>query len=294
MTTVKDSYYALAIRAGSYDPDVRDEPLARPRSLILYVYGGFVRRLGGWISVASLVRLLGDLGVEPPTVRAALMRMKRIGLLTSSRRLGAGGYALTQEAWRILDEGDRRILASRQAARLGDGWVLAVFSIPEARRDERHRLRSRLVWLGFGTVAPGAWIAPRRQLVEVRSELTALALNGYVELFEVAAQDLPEARRLVRRAWDLERLAGLYEGFTAKWEPVLETWAAATPPDGGRAFTDYVRAIADWRRLPFLDPGLPPELLPPDWPGDRASWVYFSLLERVDGPALEHVKARCQ
>src|SRR5919201_5607829 len=137
--------------------DVHDEPLARPRSLILYVYGGFVRRLGGWIAVAALVRLLGDLGVEPPTVRAALMRMKRIGLLASSRRLGAGGYALTPEAWRILDEGHRRILASRQAARLGDGWVLAVFSIPEARRDERHPLRNRLLWLRFRTLAPGGW-----------------------------------------------------------------------------------------------------------------------------------------
>jgi phenylacetic acid degradation operon negative regulatory protein len=275
---------------------VSDEPgapLARPRSLILYVYGGFVRRLGGWISVAGLIRLLGDLSVEPPTVRAALLRMKRIGLLASSRRLGGGGYALTPEAWRLLDEGDRPILASRQAARLGDGWVLAVFSIPERQRDDRHRLRGRLTWLGFGTVAPGVWIAPRRQLGEVREALASLQPNGYVELFEVAAQDLPEARSLVRRAWDLDRLARLYDEFTARWEPVLETWSATVaPPDAGRAFADYVHAIADWRRLPFLDPGLPPEVLPPDWPGDRAAWVYFSLLERVDGPALEHVRAR--
>ena len=92
----------------------------RPRSQILYIYGGFVRRLGGWLPVSTLLGLMSDLGVEPPAVRAAVMRMKSGGLLSSSRRGGVAGYALTPKAWQILEEGDRRILTAREPASLAD------------------------------------------------------------------------------------------------------------------------------------------------------------------------------
>ena len=42
----------------------------------------------------------------------------------------------------------------------------------------------------------------------------------------------------------------------------------------GQAFADYVRVLTAWRRLPFLDPGLPPELLPADWHGTRAAELF--------------------
>ncbi len=57
---------------------------ARPRSLILYVYGGFVRRLGGWLAVADLITLMRDLGVDAQGVRGAVARMKHGGLLINS------------------------------------------------------------------------------------------------------------------------------------------------------------------------------------------------------------------
>ena len=49
------------------------------------------------------------------------------------------------------------------------------------------------------------------------------------------------------------------------------------PADPGQAFADYVRVLTAWRRLPFLDPGLPPELLPADWHGARAAELFGQL-----------------
>ena len=80
-------------------------------------------------------------------------------MLEPDRRDGAAGYALSALGRGILAEGDRRIF-DRPRARLGDGWLLAVFSVPEPERRRRHTLRSRLTWLGFGTVSAGVWIAP--------------------------------------------------------------------------------------------------------------------------------------
>jgi phenylacetic acid degradation operon negative regulatory protein len=262
--------------------------LARPRSQILYIYGGFARRLGGWLPVSALVELMAELGVEPPAVRAAVTRMKGGGLLSSSRRAVAG-YALTPRARQILEEGDRRILTAREPANLADGWVLVIFSVPESERDKRHKLRSYLRWLGFGTLASAAWIAPRRSRAELETVLDRADLLDYTERFDVSYGGLEASRRLARKCWDLSELGSMYSRFAIHWGPVLQRWRAeqAAPRD---AFAQYISLIAEWRRLPFLDPGLPLEILPDDWEGEKAKSIYFALLGQIDSAALAHVR----
>ncbi len=57
----------------------------------------------------------------------------------------------------------------------------------------------------------------------------------------------------------------------------------------GRAFADYVQALTSWRRLPYLDPGLPDAVLPKGWTGARAAELFLDLRERLAGPAEEFV-----
>src|SRR3546814_9206343 len=52
-----------------------------PRRLIVTVYGLYARERGGRLSVASLVRMLADLGIDDQAVRSAVSRLKRRGLL---------------------------------------------------------------------------------------------------------------------------------------------------------------------------------------------------------------------
>ena len=122
---------------------------ARLRHLIITVYGLYARHDGGWLSVATLIRLLADLGIDEPAVRSAISRLKRRGILQARRHDGAAGYQLSAEALAILREGDARIFR-RGRATPADGWVLAVFSVPESERHRRHVLRSELTRLGFG------------------------------------------------------------------------------------------------------------------------------------------------
>ena len=35
--------------------------------------------------------------------------------------------------------------------------------------------------------------------------------------------------------------------------------------------------LTEWRRLPYLDPGLPLDVLPPDWNGSRAAELFTDL-----------------
>jgi phenylacetic acid degradation operon negative regulatory protein len=262
-----------------------------PRSLIVTLYGAYGRTPGGGaLAVAELIRLMDVLGVDAPSVRSSVSRLKRRGLLVAERALdGAAGYALSGEARELLDDGDERILG-RPGPRPADGWLLAVFSVPEAERNKRHLLRSRLGRLGFGTVAPGVWIAPDRFRDETLHTLRRLGLDPYVDLFHGEHAGFTATAEAVARWWDLDALAALHEEFLRVWEPVLRSWHQRPERPPAEAYRDHLLALDSWRELPYADPGLPAVLLPAHWPGGRSADVFLQLHALLREPALSHVR----
>ncbi|POX44229.1 PaaX family transcriptional regulator [Streptomyces sp. Ru71] len=251
-----------------------------PRSLIVTLYGAYGRFVPGPVPVAELIRLLAAVGVDAPSVRSSVSRLKRRGLLLPARtERGAAGYELSPQAEQLLADGDRRIYAATPAE--DEGWVLAVFSVPESERQKRHVLRSRLAGLGFGTAAPGVWIAPARLYEETRHTLQRLGLDGYVDFFRGEHLGYTPTAEAVARWWDLAAIAKEHEAFLDRHEPVLHAWQQRpdTPPED--AYRDYLLALDSWRHLPYTDPGLPARLLPADWPGVRSVAVFQALHERL-------------
>ncbi|MEY9860267.1 phenylacetic acid degradation operon negative regulatory protein [Catenulispora sp. GAS73] len=258
-----------------------------PRSLIVSFFGAYGRELGGWIAVADLVTLLGRLGVDAPAVRSAVSRQKQRGFLQARQVGGVAGYSLSEQAQEILADGDRRIYL-RQDVKLSDGWVLAVFSVPETERHRRHLLRSRLSRLGFGATAPGVWIAPSHLAEEARHTLERLELAEYVDLFRADYLAYGDLRESAARWWDLGAVQAGYAEFS---EQFLATEKNAGAADDADAFATYLLALDAWRRMPYRDPGLPPELLPEDWRGTQAADIFFGLHDRLRGRGLSYVKS---
>lgn len=251
-----------------------------PRSLIVTLYGAYGRFMPGPVPVAELIRLLAAAGVDAPSVRSSVSRLKRRGLLLPARTASGGaGYELSPEARQLLDDGDRRIYAT--APPEDEGWVLAVFSVPESERQKRHVLRSRLAGLGFGTAAPGVWIAPARLYEESRHTLRRLHLDPYVDFFRGEHLGFAPTAEAVARWWDLTAIAKEHERFLDVHAPALHAWErrSDTPPE--EAYRDYLLALDSWRHLPYTDPGLPTALLPADWPGVRSAQVFRGLHERL-------------
>ncbi len=251
-----------------------------PRSLIVTLYGAYGRFAPGPVPVAELIRLLAAVGVDAPSVRSSVSRLKRRGLLVPARTAqGAAGYELSDQARQLLQDGDRRVYATEPPA--DEGWVLAVFSVPESERNKRHVLRSRLAGLGFGTAAPGVWIAPARLYEETAHTLQRLGLDPYVDFFRGEHLGFTPTAEAVARWWDLAAVAALHEAFLDRHAHVLRAWEqrSDTPPE--EAYRDYLLALDSWRHLPYADPGLPARLLPEDWPGARSAAVFRGLHERL-------------
>lgn len=266
----------------------------RSKSLIYDLYGAYIRPLGGWVAVADLIALMSQLGVDEQAVRSSVSRLSRKGMLVRRRREGQVGYALSDDAAAMLEEGDLAIFSGMKPARLADGWVLVAFSVPEPERGKRHQLRSQLTWLGYGNLASGIWIAPRRVLARTVDTVQRLGLEAYVDVFEAdyhAFEDLPD---LVRRCWDLDGLAAMYAAFVREAEPVLQRWRGSRNGDDRQAFVDYTSMLHQWRKMPFLDPGLPLELLPAQWQGQVAARLFNDILERLEKRARRYVESIVQ
>ncbi|OSY40618.1 Transcriptional repressor PaaX [Pseudonocardia autotrophica] len=280
------------MQASSYDDSVtvvgekRPDGLlgAQPRRLIVSLYGLYARERGGWLSVAALVRLMADLGVDGQAVRSAVSRLKRRGLLEPERRDGSAGYRLSEAGGLILAEGDVRIFDRRRADPV-DGWLIVVFSVPEAEREKRHQLRAALTRLGLGTVAPGVWIAPAHLESAVTATVDRAGLRGFTEMFRSTQVDGRPLRESVPKWWDLEVLRLQYTEFLDRFRPAL---ARAETGSDRTAFADFVEAVTVWRRLPYLDPGLPLAALPAGWEGVAAESLFEALGDALAAPARRH------
>ncbi|MBW8871701.1 MAG: hypothetical protein JF618_05880 [Leifsonia sp.] len=251
-------------------------------ALLRTVVGSVLRPIGGWMSAAGAVRLMDDLGVPSTTARSSLARLCSRGVLRREPRDGIAGYALEPAAVPMLESGDARIFGERTEA---SAWCLLSFSFPERRRASRDRLRRRLAALGCGSVADGLWIAPAALEDEVAAAVGIPSDDhGVVALFAdtVPRGDLAAG---LARWYDLPAIRAVHESFVGHFSGV------AAPADDGQAFALWMRALDEWRVIPYRDPGLPSAALPAGWPGAASAALFQRLRTDLEGRAVAYAAA---
>ena len=154
-------------------------------------------------------------------------------------------------------------------------WLVLTVGVPESQRQLRHRLRTRLTWLGAGSPAPGLWIVTdAAKEPEVRAVVAELGLADRAFAWTGHATGIGDPARLIKEAWDLDDVEDRYLAFIDRFQGMR----AATDRE---AFVQQVLLIQEWRRFPFLDPDLPVELLDHDWPGPTAAATFHSIRTRA-------------
>jgi phenylacetic acid degradation operon negative regulatory protein len=258
----------------------RETGSASARSLLLTVLGEFVHPRSEAVWTATLLDALALLGVEEKSARQSLTRTASEGLLSSSRHGRRVLWELTPAGARLLEEGTRRIYGFMRERVPWDGrWLVLSVPIPETQRQLRHRLRTRLNWLGLGSPTPGLWVTPDdTKTAAVRAAVRDLGLEGLAFAWVGPASGIGDEARLLGDAWDLADVEDRYLAF-------LESFEGRAAGDPGEAFVAQVTMVHEWRRFPFLDPDLPSELLDHDWPGPRASAVFHDRHARWHGQA---------
>ena len=238
--------------------DLRDPGYPSARSLLLTVLGEFVHARDGRVWTGTLVDALGALGVE---------QSHGVG-----RRVR---WQLTDEGAALLAEGAERIYGFLRSPHPWDGrWLVLTVAVPESQRQLRHRLRTRLTWLGLGSPSPGLWVVPDvLKADDVAAVLDELGLGERAFTWAGPAVSGGDPAKLIDAAWDLADVEARYLRF-------VDRFAATEVVTASEAFVAQVQLVQEWRRFPFLDPDLPRELLDHDWPGARAAATFHDRHDR--------------
>ncbi|MEO3858628.1 PaaX family transcriptional regulator C-terminal domain-containing protein [Acrocarpospora sp. B8E8] len=260
----------------------REKASASARSILLTVLGEFVLPRGGRVWTGTLVDALGALGIEEKSARQSLARTAAEDLLASTRHGRRVRWNLTPAGDRLLREGTDRIYGFMRKPHGWDGrWLVLTVGVPETQRQLRHRLRTRLTWLGLGSPAPGLWVVPdASKEAAVRDVIAELDLHDRAYAWTGPSAGVGDTAKLITAAWDLDDVERRYIAF-------IERFEGTKVLADREAFVNQVQLIQEWRRFPFLDPDLPPELLDHDWPGPRAAAVFHDLHNRWHRRAQE-------
>jgi phenylacetic acid degradation operon negative regulatory protein len=266
---------------------------SQPQHLLLTILGDFWYARRECLPTRALVTLLGEFGISHQGSRTAISRLVHRGLLEFNRARGTGGYQLTSYADEVIRDGLRRISQFGNSSKDWDGeWTLVTFSIPESQRHLRHMLRTRLRWLGFAPLYNGIWVSPwdrADEVVQLLSGLNIFSVSIFHAKLSASSPDSPVS------AWDLDVLAGAFNEFIEEFAPLLER-VRAGEIGAAEALRKRTFVMDAWRRFPGVDPDLPVELLPDNFPRDRA-YAVFSEIYLALGPKAQsrvrHLLAQC-
>lgn len=254
----------------SWDDDIGEDFLPRfqegssPQHLLVTLLGDYWLMHEEHLPSASLVKLMAEFGVSDVSARSALSRLQRRGVLESSKSGRRTYYGLNRLAARRIFDGARRIVAFGTPEPWDGAWTIIAFSLPEARRDTRHLLRANLRWLGFAPLYDGVWVSPTAAPDAASQALADLNVET-ATVFTATGVDGNGGLRAPIEAWDLGELRPIYDEFVHECDQLLGVInkGSVTP---ARALVARTSLMDTYRRFPALDPELPLELMPSDWP----------------------------
>ena len=272
------------------DDQLRRRSVGAPaaRSLLLTILGEYVLPRGEAVWQETLVGALVSVGYTQQAARQALARSVRDGWLETSRHGRRARVSLSAGARRrCCGPARERIYSFGSAVGLGRPVArVVILRVPEARREVRHQLRTRLAWAGLGSMGGGVWLTPH---VEREAELREVVLGApaaEATSFVASLGALGQAEDVVAAAWDLDA------GARSAYEAFIEDFAAIRPSSAEAFFRMQTLLVHAWRKFPFLDPDLPAELLPAGWPRRRAHELFAGRHARWGDAAQATSRAR--
>lgn len=254
------------------------------RSVLLTMLGEYVLSAQQGVWQETLVAALGSLGYKTNAARQALARSATAGWLETVRHGRRARVYLSSDTAEMLRTGAERIYSFGGPWEWDGQWLLVIVRVPERQRAVRHQVRTRLAWAGFGSLGGGLWLTPHTEREQECRVLAGSDSAAELLSFRAVPGTIGEPDRVIGQAWDLEGVGLAYRNFIARFGRLR--------PGGPRAlFVAQTLMVHEWRRFPFIDPGLPSSKLPTRWPGKRAYELFHDRHSRWNQAAQDYFRS---
>ena len=241
---------------------VRAEP-SRTWSIIVTIYGDAIVPRGGCVWLGTLLAFFKALDVGEGVVRTAMSRLASDGWLERNKVGRNSFYRLAEKGRATFAQATRHIYASSAPPFAGHLDLLLL----GPNGADRDAARSALEEAGFGSPAPGLWIAAGQEVPAAARDGLRLEVGG-------ARQEL---QALAARSWRLDAIGQAYRRFIETFEPMRSALDQDAAMSDIEAFVARILLIHEYRRIVLRDPILPVEVLPANWPGTGARALCASL-----------------
>lgn len=243
------------------------------RSLLLTLLGEFVMARERPVWTSTLVYVLVGLGIAEKAARQAIARAAASGWIASNPVGRRTCWTLTERGRKVILEGAERVHSMGQRRASWDGrWLVLAIHLPQSQRSQRLKLARALTWVGFGNPAPFLWITPHAgRADEARQVIQQMRLEACSRAFVGPSVQLGQSdHQLVHESWDLDQVQQHHDAL-------IKRFTKLRPQSGDSMLFAHAQLVNAWQTMPFVDPGLPIELLPPGWDGHKAA----SRLEQI-------------
>lgn len=253
-----------------------------PQAILMTMLGRYCLPDNPVLSTQGYIEVLNRIGVAAQASRLTLARMTERGLLRRHRHGRIAYFRATELGLTVVHNQEQHTFHGA-AAPPGrqDEWTILSFTIPESQRKQRHLLRRRLAWEGFGLLRDGVWIAPGdHDLTEMYAALREIGIEQRIEAF-TGFPKFDDVQGMISRVWELDALSRRYQQFLAQWG--VPDPAPAALDDLGRDLL----LISTWRQLLRETPRLPARHLPADWPAADCQRLFRTLHDQYTSDAAK-------
>ena len=253
----------------------------RAGSLIISIFGDSISQHGNSIWLGSLIESLKPFGLNARQIRTAVFRLVQEDWLVSSQVGRRSYYSFTDFGIRHYEKAARRIYSAKEEEWDGKWTVVVPAFIPNNKREQ---LRKELLWLGYGSIAPGLLAHPSGDRFSLDETLQEMGVTEDVVVLKAETEDLASRaclKQLVHNSWKLEEISARYEKFLEKFRSLAGTVKNNRAIEPLDCFLIRTLLIHDFRRILLSDADLPAELLPANWPGKTAFQLTANLYRQV-------------
>ena len=149
-------------------------------------------------------------------------------------------------------------------------WRMVIFDVPKEKNHRRDRLREKLKQLGFGMWQESVYISPHQLAADLHESLETMGMLPYIVIAEVKQLEGVDFKEVAAKVWKLEELNDKY----AAWSCDAENFFRQEK----KTEQQKQELLMAYESLLLTDPGLPAEILPIDWEGERANVCFKNLL----------------